>query len=650
MKKIFIKKIVVIVFISMLFILYLSNRLITTNTLQIFKDTSEIKINQISQILSANMDTIKTLSDTSYENYLSKARAVTYILESNPEIINDPRELESLAVLMQIDQIHVFDEVGVIIAGTIPEYIGVGVDDGEQIGFFKSILEDPTLELVQEITPATADGVLMQYSAVARKDRRGIVQIGMEPKRMIETLSRTEMSYVFSMVVSDSNEDIFLFDKKTGAIQKSTDEEHDSDNFYDMGFSKNTILNGEVGEVLETENENYYAVISETEHGMVSITTEKDAVIATSNQSVVVVAICLGLISALMIVIIKKFLEIYVIHGIEEIISSLKKITSGNLETVITVDSNPEFKELSTHINTMVGYLLRSTSKVSRIIDAVDFNIAIYEYENNIENVTTTNRLAALLGFSLDDEKTLFEDKRLFEEKICSICQNSQDSEDRTVYSVKFQESDRYIKIKTFHDFSTTMGIVVDVTDDVLRRNKIIYERDYDLLSGLYNRRAFMREAEQLFTNPENLKIACVMLLDMDNLKKVNDGYGHRIGDRLIKAGADILRTSQVINHSLIARQGGDEFTILWYGFETPEQIIEKIEDMRANMLKCSITISETKTHPVRFSAGYVFCSHDSWDIDLFLHQADIAMYTSKKNSKSEYIQYEQHMEKMTLL
>lgn len=641
MKKIFIKKLILVIFSCMLLILFLGYYLITFSTLQNFRNTSEIKINQISQILSTNTNTIATLSDATYEDYLSKARAVAYIVENNPEVIDNSKELMHLAVLMQIDQIHIFDAYGVIIAGTIAEYVGVGVDDGEQIGYFKAILEDSAIELVQKITPATADGVLMQYAGVARKDKKGIVQIGMEPKRMIETLSRNKIAYVLSMVVSDENENILLVDKKTGLIEESTNSEYDLKNLYDLGFDKEIVQNSTFGEFLEIENAHYFATLSESKSGMICITIDKNTVVSEVMQTVVIIALCIVLISITMILIIKKLLEVYVIHGIKEIITSLKAITLGNLDTVITVDSNPEFKELSGQINKMVGYLLQSTAKISRIIDAVDINIAIYEYGNKTNNVVTTNRLAEMLGFSNEDIKRLFANKELFENRVSSICEKTADA---MIYKIQLSKGERYLKIKTFHDFNTTMGIVVDVTDDVLRENEIIHDRDYDILTGLYNRRAFTCKVEKLFSNPQKLKVACVMMIDMDGLKKVNDLYGHSMGDSYLKAGVDIISLAAVSGHSLISRLGGDEFVIILYGYDNKKQIIEKINEVNTKMMDSNIALSETKTYPVRFSAGYVFYSSTAQEISMLLSNSDIAMYVSKQRPDCEFVHYESYM------
>ena len=87
------------------------------------------------------------------------------MLEDDPSILSNIEELKTLAAHLQIDEIHIFDDTGCIISGTIPEYYGLTFDSGEQVRFFLPLLTDKSLQLVQEVTANTAVGEQMQYSA-----------------------------------------------------------------------------------------------------------------------------------------------------------------------------------------------------------------------------------------------------------------------------------------------------------------------------------------------------------------------------------------------------------------------------------------------------------------------------------------------------
>jgi len=640
MEKIFIKRLIIMMASCMLLLLLLGYYFIKTSVLQNFEDTSIVKINQVLQILSQNENEIETLNAASHEDYLSRARAVAYIIETNPKVVDNTQELFNIAKLMQIDELHIFDENGVIIAGTVFDYVGVGVEDGTQIGYFKQILEDPSLELVQDITPATADGRLMQYSAVSRKDKKGIVQIGMLPIRMLEILRRNEVSHVLAAMITDMNEVICVINNETGAIKGIAIHHKNKSNFNDMEFTRKIVESAENGKYVKFFDSDYLALALKTNYGIIYVAKNKDSIMEPVKENVLFLAISLILIATLMIIVIKRLLERHVIYGIEEIINSLRKITDGDLNTIVSVENNPEFMELSYQINTMVDSLLHSTSKISKIIDSLNVNIGIYEYKNDMKKVVVTNRLASILSLNADEAKKLFEDKFLFEEKISLIFNGVQDQEDKMIYCILSAENNKYVKIKTFNDFNTTMGIVIDVTEDIIRRNVIIHDRDYDVLSELYNRRAFMRETDFLFNNAEELKISCIMMFDMDNLKYVNDVYGHHNGDKYIRAGADVLRKSQLNEKCVISRLGGDEFAIMWYGYDTQEQIIKNIENIYEVMMKTTIAINEHQKQPVKFSGGYAFYPEHSREKSVLLKLSDKALYTAKHNDKSKFMRY----------
>ena len=77
---------------------------------------------------------------------------------SEPSVSEDMEELKRIAALMEVDEIHIFDKTGRIVAGTHPEYYDYTFDSGEQMSFFKPMLEDRSLKLVQDVTPNTAEG------------------------------------------------------------------------------------------------------------------------------------------------------------------------------------------------------------------------------------------------------------------------------------------------------------------------------------------------------------------------------------------------------------------------------------------------------------------------------------------------------------
>ena len=175
-------------------------------------DDSHRTLRQIEQVLLENKKELEEIEAEYNETCLNNAETVSHIIEKDPAVMNDLEGLKKIAEMVEIDEIHLFDKTGRIYTGTHPEYYNLTFDSGEQIKFFKPMLTDKSLKLVQDITPNTAEEKPMQYSAIWSESGEYIVQIGMEPVNVLKITEKNELSYIFSLfrVNPDIN---YLMDK-----------------------------------------------------------------------------------------------------------------------------------------------------------------------------------------------------------------------------------------------------------------------------------------------------------------------------------------------------------------------------------------------------------------------------------------------------
>ena len=92
---------------------------------------------QIEQILRENRRELESVQEQYRESTLHRAETIAEILGDKPADKWGVEELRRIAAMVEVDEIHLFDKNGVIVASTVPEYCGYSFDDGEQIGFFK---------------------------------------------------------------------------------------------------------------------------------------------------------------------------------------------------------------------------------------------------------------------------------------------------------------------------------------------------------------------------------------------------------------------------------------------------------------------------------------------------------------------------------
>jgi len=151
-----------------------------------------------------------------------------------------------------------------------------------------------------------------------------------------------------------------------------------------------------------------------------------------------------------------------------------------------------------------------------------------------------------------------------------------------------------------------------------------------DALTGLGNRKSFDDALRRALDNAsEEMSSVCLMMVDVDNFKTINDEYGHLIGDKILRFVADILRRS-VKGRDLVARFGGDEFGIVLE--ETPPTGAYRLaENIRQLISKSTLKRTDTgeAIRRVTVSIG-VDCNEPDDTADDILGRADKALYESK--------------------
>ena len=292
----------------------------------------------------------------------------------------------------------------------------------------------------------------------------------------------------------------------------------------------------------------------------------------------------------------------------------------------------PELSELSSHVNEMVKSILSTTNKLSVVLDTVQLPIGVYEYGPGMKQVMVTRRMGELFGLDEKEAELLFSDVKLFKLKLDEV-QSNPLNEEKTIFRIP-GEHERFIQIESFEYEKNTLGIVLDVTRMECEKRTIERERDIDLLTELYTRRALYSRLDALFQREGELKHAALIMLDADNLKQVNDRYGHEDGDRYLRAIADVLKQGSA--QKIAARLSGDEFVVFLYGYEKKEVLEQAIGYLLAERDTRHVELRSGKQIKIGFSAGYVFYPEEETELIRMMKRADERMYEEKKSRKEK--------------
>ncbi|MEI2638109.1 MAG: EAL domain-containing protein [Microthrixaceae bacterium] len=191
-------------------------------------------------------------------------------------------------------------------------------------------------------------------------------------------------------------------------------------------------------------------------------------------------------------------------------------------------------------------------------------------------------------------------------------------------------------------------GIVLnarDVTDRKAMERKLLYQATHDELTGLANRYQAMVELSSILAKSAGATTVALLLLDIDDLKDVNDSLGHEFGDELLIEFASRLRSLLTFG-DIAARISGDEFVAIVERSHGEDQIM----DIAYELLD---EVSEPfhirgREISISVSAGIAF-DHDRHNTaELMLRNADTAMYKAKDRGRSELAVFEAHMHTAT--
>jgi two-component system, cell cycle response regulator len=166
------------------------------------------------------------------------------------------------------------------------------------------------------------------------------------------------------------------------------------------------------------------------------------------------------------------------------------------------------------------------------------------------------------------------------------------------------------------------------------RQTKLQSLSHKDDLTGLNNRRGFLMLAEQQIKLARRQRTPFLLLfLDLDQLKSINDTFGHGEGNRALVEVADLLRGC-FRQSDILARFGGDEFAALALSAEGSDDLTVRA---RVNAALDRVNARPDRAYPLGFSMGILACSpSEDGTVESLLERADALMYREKRHKKRE--------------
>ena len=369
----------------------------------------------------------------------------------------------------------------------------------------------------------------------------------------------------------------------------------------------------------------------ENEQWVIAGCVEKSALMVSSEQ--LMLKLKISIVTSLIISIIGV---LYLSNSINRPIKILLAgIESGSKNEIkLPRTEIKEIDNLALEIEKRTREVYEFGSKMADIISVADIDLGIIEYADHSPEIYCTEKILTMFDLNVLNWHDNYAPRQGNNYLIETIFNNlTLEKEEKNIYRYKKKGSTYWVSVKKTISDERQLYIFLDVTATIREKIKIAHDRDYDVLTNLYNRRAFARDVEQVL-NSNNCSNLVLAIWDLDHLKYINDSYGHDIGDKYICQLAGILGSVKDKNY-ICARMAGDEFITCFYNDEL-DNLYQKMQDLHQSISNERVFLPDGKELPLSVSAGVSAFRLDAATYLKLLEYADFAMYQIKKSDKGK--------------
>ena len=309
------------------------------------------------------------------------------------------------------------------------------------------------------------------------------------------------------------------------------------------------------------------------------------------------------------------------VNDINYIIQTITRLQKNQNHTVLVVDDSIVFRKQ------MQNLLDNMYFKVISVAHGEEA-LSILNTHNDINLVLTDYHMPVMDGLELTYE--IRKDHNKNELAILAVSSNK-DNEVNAIF-LKTGANDFITKPFSKEEFSCRINNTIEALENI---QVVTNHANRDYLTGLYNRRFFFETMAQYQDEMgETGEKFAVAMIDIDHFKKINDKYGHDVGDKIIIALSEILRTS-TSHRDIVARFGGEEFCMVLKNINR-DSALDIFERIRQEVDSFSFTIDNTQFIKFTISIGAVM--HSEADLEETIHNSDMMLYKAKNSGRNKVV------------
>lgn len=589
---------------------------------------------QVEQVEKEYQDKISLLK----KDYLNRAFVTEMILRSD-EKIRTPNGMEILADTMQVDGVYAIDSQGKVCISSKEDMVGRDLQEDLLLLEEKEPINGEVYEIIFENSDfykAPADfHILIQSDS----DLFSAIRMDIDEKKL-GLVSRADIiREVLNETPTDFDTALCAVDGSTGQVIGLTKNNKQTllmgENFsgheisclmkrIEEGKVYKTDINHSLSRLTLTEREGYYLLAYRSLSKLIS-----EIVLLSALILVLMLAVTMGFIWML-----KHFLNENLFSGLNEMQGFIEEILQGNFKAEISqtvhVEELQPFMKALTLLQS--GYVHKA-ERTDKIFSVLGEEIAVFEYLSaSMEAYYISENLKAILNLSSSQWETFRKDKRAFQSYLEILTQKMDKSH-------IVCHRGRYLEIHAYDVNNEFVGVVIDRTADKYEEERLRKEltdtraiASIDKLTGLYNRSAFEEYIISYLESP-NLRGTMIMM-DLDNFKRINDYEGHPEGDKVLHLFGEIL-TTEFRRNDFVARLGGDEFIVLTDGRLSRSVLELKLQRLLNRVQKELFYYYEN--YEVSVSIGAVDIDGTIPLYNTLYACVDTALYIAKHMGKNQY-------------
>jgi len=309
------------------------------------------------------------------------------------------------------------------------------------------------------------------------------------------------------------------------------------------------------------------------------------------------------------------------VDDINYIIQMIDRLQKNQEHKVLVVDDSMVIRK---QMKNMLDNLYFKVITVAHGEEA----IGMLEINDDISLVITDYNMPVMNGLDLTREIR----KTYKKDDLSIIALSSNEDDEINAMFLKNGANDYIKKPFSKEEFSCRINNSIEALENL---NIVTNHANRDFLTGLYNRRYFFLNMQDYIGEiEESAEKFAVAMLDIDHFKKVNDTYGHDVGDKVIVHLSEILTSSTNYN-DMVARFGGEEFCIVLKNVNqfSAIDIFSRLKDEVQNT---AVYAEDGKEIRFTVSIGVTMSSEDS--LEDAIAQADMMLYNAKKDGRNKVV------------